>query len=37
MGAVIDQKAWEGHKAIEDARRSSETEILVGGGAAADC
>ncbi len=37
MGAVIDQKAWEGHKkAIEGARRSSETEILVGGGAAND-
>jgi 1-pyrroline-5-carboxylate dehydrogenase len=37
MGAVIDQKAWEGHKkAIEGARRANETEILVGGGAKND-
>ena len=37
MGAVIDQKAWEGHKqAIEGAKRASETEILVGGGATND-
>ena len=37
MGAVIDQKAWEGHKkAIEGARSANETEILVGGGATND-
>jgi 1-pyrroline-5-carboxylate dehydrogenase len=33
MGAVIDQKAWEGHKkAIDGAKRANDTEILVGGG-----
>jgi len=33
MGAVIDEKAWAGHKkAIEGAKRADETEILVGGG-----
>ena len=37
MGAVIDQKAWEGHKkAIDGAKRAKETEILVGGGAPND-
>jgi 1-pyrroline-5-carboxylate dehydrogenase len=37
MGAVIDEKAWEGHKkAIESAKRSNATEILVGGGARSD-
>jgi 1-pyrroline-5-carboxylate dehydrogenase len=37
MGAVIDEKAWEGHKqAIESAKRADETEILVGGGAQND-
>jgi len=33
MGAVIDEKAWAGHKkAIDGAKRASDTEILVGGG-----
>jgi 1-pyrroline-5-carboxylate dehydrogenase len=33
MGAVIDAKAMEGHRAaIEEARTHAETEILVGGG-----
>jgi 1-pyrroline-5-carboxylate dehydrogenase len=37
MGAVIDEKAWTGHKkAIEGAKRADETEILVGGGARND-
>jgi 1-pyrroline-5-carboxylate dehydrogenase len=37
MGAVIDQKAWQGHKeAIESAKQSAKTEILVGGGARDD-
>jgi 1-pyrroline-5-carboxylate dehydrogenase len=37
MGAVIDEKAWTGHKkAIEGAKRANETEILVGGGARND-
>ena len=33
MGAVIDEKAWAGHKkAIDGAKRANDTEILVGGG-----
>jgi 1-pyrroline-5-carboxylate dehydrogenase len=37
MGAVIDEKAWTGHKkAIEGAKRADATEILVGGGARND-
>ena len=33
MGAVIDEKAWVGHKkAIDGAKRANDTEILVGGG-----
>jgi 1-pyrroline-5-carboxylate dehydrogenase len=37
MGAVIDEKAWAGHKqAIDSAKRADETEILVGGGARND-
>jgi 1-pyrroline-5-carboxylate dehydrogenase len=33
MGAVIDAKAWQGHRdAIESAKTAAETEILVGGG-----
>jgi 1-pyrroline-5-carboxylate dehydrogenase len=33
MGAVIDEKAWTGHKkAIDGAKRANDTEILVGGG-----
>jgi 1-pyrroline-5-carboxylate dehydrogenase len=33
MGAVIDGKAWKGHReAIEEAREAPDTEILVGGG-----
>jgi 1-pyrroline-5-carboxylate dehydrogenase len=33
MGAVIDRKAWSGHRdAIEEARSTADTEILVGGG-----
>jgi 1-pyrroline-5-carboxylate dehydrogenase len=37
MGAVIDEKAWEGHKqAIDGAKRANDTEILVGGGARND-
>jgi 1-pyrroline-5-carboxylate dehydrogenase len=32
MGAVIDAKAWRGHKeAIEEARQEADTEIVVGG------
>ena len=34
MGAVIDEKAWKGHRAaIHEARADPESEILVGGGA----
>jgi 1-pyrroline-5-carboxylate dehydrogenase len=33
MGAVIDGKAWKGHReAIEEARQTPDTEIVVGGG-----
>ena len=36
MGAVIDEKAWKGHRAaIHEARADPESEILVGGGAEA--